>query len=493
MEEPDAVSLDAVSSVAGLESGPLRWLAQADTSLEAVLAGLAGCAEEAAFDLVVELVRLASRLQGLTIRAQVHLARLRPAPSGDGDESGGAYSEFLADELAAELSQSPRTASGRLAQAWDIAHQVPDALDALTSGQLDYPRLLALHDVTRALSDGQRATVEAQMLAGGRLKSPSQWRRKLHRMVTRIDPDAAARRRKEAHAQRGVAVQALEDGMGLLSATLTAQDARAIFERIDRIAKADARVDGDGRPIDARRADVLAALLLGNRRELVKVEIQVIAAVGTLAGLDDNPAELVGHGPIPATVGRMLAADANWRRVLTDPDTGTVLDLGHRRIPTPALARLIRHRDTRCVFPGCGMPATCCDIDHTVAHATGGRTALDNLGLLCRHHHSAKHRGGWTLNQPEAGVFIWMSPAGRTYHLDINTNEEEGLLLPEGEKGDASSMQPCPRPHAESTVNGGRPKEIRVRSKIIGDPCRGHIGHPVADLAESVGHRWSVA
>ncbi|WP_232794332.1 MULTISPECIES: HNH endonuclease signature motif containing protein [Pseudofrankia] len=353
-------------------------------------AGLAGCAEEAAFDLVVELVRLASRLQGLTIRAQVHLARLRPAPSDDGDESGGPYSEFLA----AELGQSPRTASGRLARAWDIAHQVPDALDALTSGQLDYPRLLALHDVTQALSDGQRATVEAQMLAGGRLKSPSQWRRKLHRMVARIDPDAAARRRKEAHAQRGVAVQALEDGMGLLSATLAAHDAHAIFERIDRIAKADARADGDRRPIDARRADVLAALLLGNRRELVKVEIQVIAAVGTLAGLDDNPAELVGHGPIPATVGRMLAADANWRRVLTDPDTGTVLDLGHRRIPTPALARLIRHRDTRCVFPGCGMPATCCDIDHTVAHATGGRTALDNLGLLCRHHHSAKQGRG---------------------------------------------------------------------------------------------------
>ncbi len=441
-EEPDAMSLDAGSamsldagsSVAGPEGGPLRWLAQADTALEAVLAGLAGCAEREAFDLVAGLVRLASRLQGLTIRAQVQLARLRPAPPGCGDEDGGPYSEFLADELAAELGQSPRTASDRLARAWDIAHQVPDALDALTSGQLDYPRLLALHDVTQALSGGQRATVETQMLAGSRLKSPSQWRRKLHRMVARIDPDAAARRRREAHAQRGVTVRPLEDGMGLLSATLTAQDAHAIFERIDRIAKADARADGDRRPIDARRADVLAALVLGNRRELVKVEIQVIAAVGTLAGLDDNPAELVGHGPIPATVGRTLAADANWRRVLTDPETGTVLDLGHRRIPTPALARLIRHRDTRCVFPGCGMPATCCDIDHTVAHATGGRTALDNLGLLCRHHHSAKHRGGWTLGQPEPGIFIWTSPTSRIHRVDTTANDEEGLLPDEDTK-----------------------------------------------------------
>ncbi|WP_335341719.1 HNH endonuclease signature motif containing protein [Pseudofrankia sp. EUN1h] len=86
-----------------------------------------------------------------------------------------------------------------------------------------------------------------------------------------------------------------------------------------------------------------------------------------------------------------MAADAHWRRVLTDPRTGTVLDLRHRRVPTPALARLVRHRDTRCVYPGCAMPAVACDLDHTIARADGGRTALDNLGPLCRRHHVMKH------------------------------------------------------------------------------------------------------
>ena len=95
--------------------------------------------------------------------------------------------------------------------------------------------------------------------------------------------------------------------------------------------------------------------------------MQVIAPVGTLAGLINDPTELVGYGPIPAEVGRALAADARWRRVLTDPETGTVVDLGHRRVPTPALARLVRHQQTRCLFPGCGMPAVVCDLDHTVA------------------------------------------------------------------------------------------------------------------------------
>jgi len=252
------------------------------------------------------------------------------------------------------------------------------------------------------------------MLAGSQLASPPRWRRKIHRLIARLDPDAVAKRRKRAKADRKIGIQSLDDGMALLTATLTAEDARAIYDRIDQIARAHGHnrglrlgatgTDGtdrpndpapgpdpiDQRPIDARQADVFAALLLGNRREFVSVEVQVIAPVGTLAGLDDNPMELVGYGSIPARVGRALAADASWRRVLSDPVTGTVLDLGHRRVPTPALARLVRHQQSRCVFPGCGMPATRTDIDHTVAHIAGGRTALDNLGLLCRRHHVAK-------------------------------------------------------------------------------------------------------
>src|SRR5207237_1096009 len=114
-------------------------------------------------------------------------------------------------------------------------------------------------------------------------------------------------------------------------------------------------------------------------------------------------------------------------RVLTDPKTGTVIDLGHRRVPTPALARLVRHQQTRCLFPGCGMPAVACDLDHTIARVDGGRTTLDTLSLLCRHHHRLKH-GGWGLVQPRPGVFTWTSPAGRTYGVNTHLNDEEGLL-----------------------------------------------------------------
>nr|WP_232425407.1 HNH endonuclease signature motif containing protein [Pseudofrankia inefficax] len=401
-----------------------------DGVFDEVLAGLGSCDASATVALAGRLARLTARLEGVAIHVQVQLARQRPANPAVGDGEGGdAYSPFVADELAAALGQSPRTMSGRLATAWEIANRLPAALADLTAGMLDHTRLAALHQLTTCLTDGQRAVVEAAMLAGSRLASPPRWRRKIHRLVARLDPDAAAKRRRHAHTQRGIAIQSLQDGTACLTAILAAEDAQAIYDRINHIARTDAHTDlhtdGGVRPIDARRADVLTALLLGNRREHVSVELQVIAPVGTLAGLDDNPAELVGYGPIPAEVGRALAADARWRRVLTDPATGTVLDLGHRRTPTPALARLVRHQQTRCVFPGCGMPATHTDLDHTTAHSHGGRTALDNLGLLCRRHHTAKHRGGWKLHQPRPGVFTWTAPTGRTYTTDTTTNQEE--------------------------------------------------------------------
>src|SRR6266542_5750392 len=45
-----------------------------------------------------------------------------------------------------------------------------------------------------------------------------------------------------------------------------------------------------------------------------------------LMGLTEHSAELAGYGPIPAQVARELAADGTWRRLLTDPATGHLLD-----------------------------------------------------------------------------------------------------------------------------------------------------------------------
>jgi len=156
------------------------------------------------------------------------------------------------------------------------------------------------------------------------------------------------------------------------------------------------------------------------------IRIDVTVALSTLMGLDERPAELAGLGPIPAEQARALAAQGVWRRIVTDPLTGAVLDVGRTRYrPPAALADHVQARDRVCAGPGCSVPADHCDLDHTTEYhgtpANGstapGRTRADNLGPLSRRCHRLKTDGGFTLTQTAPGVFEWHTPAGLAYRV----------------------------------------------------------------------------
>jgi hypothetical protein len=83
--------------------------------------------------------------------------------------------------------------------------------------------------------------------------------------------------------------------------------------------------------------------------------------------------------------------------------------------PSRNLQHLVKARNARCTAPGCGRPAAKCDLDHTIAWDQGGLTCECGLAPLCRHHHRCKQAQGWRLEQPEPGVLIWRTPAGRSY------------------------------------------------------------------------------
>ena len=85
------------------------------------------------------------------------------------------------------------------------------------------------------------------------------------------------------------------------------------------------------------------------------------------------------------------------------------------RVAHTALRRHVQVRDRSCVAPGCQRPARHCEVDHTIDHATGGRTVAENSGPLCLRHHTVKHEGRWRLDQPRPGRFRWTSPLGQTY------------------------------------------------------------------------------
>ena len=250
-----------------------------------------------------------------------------------------------------------------------------------------------------------------------------------------MDPDAAARRRAEAVRDRDVRFTPGTDGMASLWARLPAEDALGCYRDLCELADLAVPTDDHGEPIDgpdtrsadARRADTLVDLIMGaghahhhrhtdppnSGRRGRGPRVDVTVAWTTLAGLDEQPGWLAGCGPIGAEVACDLAADGTWRRLLTDPVTGTVLDVGTTRYAPPArLAELVRARDGTCRWYGCRLPAVRCDLDHTVPFPDGP-TAKTNLGDLCRGHHRIKTHTTWRVHQGPCGVLIWTSPTGQ--------------------------------------------------------------------------------
>ncbi|SBW28709.1 HNH endonuclease [Candidatus Protofrankia californiensis] len=282
------------------------------------------------------------------------------------------------------------------------------------------------------------------------------------------DADGAHRRQAQRRRERQVHISPVEDGMAELWALLPAADAQAVYQRLDTLARRAATPD-DPRGMDARRADALVDVLLGRDHGAdVPVEIGVLVPVTTLAGVADSPGELAGYGPIPAATARQLAENATWRRILTDPVDGRVVDVG-RRFPSPGL---VRARDRTCRFPGCRKPARSCDLDHVRPYAKGGPTSEGNLIVACRRHHRAKHDGGWRMEQATGAVVAWTAPTGRVYRTVPEPWEEPDRPVSEPLRGTRSPRSPA------SSHSGHRRghHSVRLGAGVRGRRTRSHRG-----------------
>jgi hypothetical protein len=144
--------------------------------------------------------------------------------------------------------------------------------------------------------------------------------------------------------------------------------------------------------------------------------IHVVVGVETLLGAD-RPAELLGHGPIDAAAARALAADGIWKRLLTDPASGTLLDVGRTSYTPPAgLADHVRARDQICRGPQCGRRIR--DLDHHQEWGRDGHTAEPNLFSYCQHHHKLKDAPGWQVIAHPDRSLTWISPCGRRHRTE---------------------------------------------------------------------------
>ncbi|PSK80102.1 HNH endonuclease, partial [Murinocardiopsis flavida] len=125
-------------------------------------------------------------------------------------------------------------------------------------------------------------------------------------------------------------------------------------------------------------------------------QVRLTMGLDTLRGEPGAPPATSDHGTVyPLSAARLAAKDAKVRPIITDPVTGTPLDVGRsQRICPPRLRNAVMARYSSCAWEdGCDRPIAWCQVDHKTAWWDGGATDLDNLQPLCAAHNLAKeHR-----------------------------------------------------------------------------------------------------
>jgi hypothetical protein len=279
----------------------------------------------------------------------------------------------------------------------------------------------AAHGLPATLLADFEETVLGRVLAPGVVLSPGEVGAFARRVRARLDAAGEQARREQARRHQDVRVWAEDDGLACLQARLPLADAARVHAALNARAR---RVPYDpDHTMGMRRAAALVDAVCGTTDPATVVAVQVTVDLATLAGLADTPGlvQMPAGTPEPATAQavRELLADprvpVTFRRLITDPVTGQVLDRGRTcyRVPD-ALRDFLIARDVTCRFPGCTRRAEACDIDHLVPWSAGGRTDRDNLIPLCRRHHIIKTFGPWRILEHRAdGAVIWQAPDGQ--------------------------------------------------------------------------------
>ncbi|MDQ3505327.1 MAG: HNH endonuclease, partial [Actinomycetota bacterium] len=277
--------------------------------------------------------------------------------------------------------------------------------------------------------------------------SPARLKTKVTALAEALDPRDVEDRHTDAAAGRRVIKTPQEDGMASIWALLPADDAATVWAAITAHAEqrrrtvhtSDAEAGragtyGCGQPEDRRSADQRRAdALTGLARDYLTrpttdpvtgrpgppptvpgwAQVQVKLSAELLLGTGTEPAQLRGHGPIPASMAIRLAADAQWQRIIYDPATGTLLEAGTaRHDPPPALREYVLARDGGCSWANCAQ--TRVDLDHIVAYPAGP-TAAGNLDAKCRHHHRTKQRWDFHTRRHQDGTTTITTPTGHAY------------------------------------------------------------------------------
>lgn len=385
-----------------------------------------------------------------------------------GGEGTPLVAEFATLELGAALRLRDVGAHALIADALDLRHRLPKVWRLMLDGEIDTWTARDIAGATRALDAHNAGLVDLQLTR----QVPGMTRGRVKGLVAglvldHLPIDEAEQRRRDAKEARGAWIAVGQYGIADLAAVMDSPDARRLDATLDHLA-AILKEGGCDDALNARRAKGLGILADPVRAtqlmqaslldQLPGVDVtedchlqgQVGHACGTLLV---DPKELApkaqlvvhltdttlcaGEGIVRERgVGPLLA---EWLADLLPDHQFTVRPVidSNRQVASssyecPATMReSVEIRNPHEVFPHSPRSSTGLDLDHTIAWDPG-ETHPDNLGPLTRKVHRAKTHGGYRLEQPLPGHYLWQTPLGFRYLVTPSRTIELGRPDPVG-------------------------------------------------------------
>jgi hypothetical protein len=334
--------------------------------------------------------------------------------------------------IAWRCSYAPRAAREHVRVARAL-RELPRTRAAFSRGELSYSKARCLTRVATADS-------ETDLLHLARYATASQLERMLRAYRASTVEEANA-----AYDQRELWWHWASDGSLHLGARLPAEEGR-VFLRALETARAQIREEsraaddenGSAEPRDdgiserhrdlgpngeillgrvARNSDALSrvcesflehgpATRSGSNRHHVLVHVDA----NTLSSDAPGRAQMERGPTLAPETARRLGCDASIQTIVKRGRKALFVGRKTRAI-SPSLELALRERDGGCRFPGCDNERWV-DAHHIVHWAHGGETNLDNLILLCRHHHRLVHEGGFSVHRKPDGELIFRNPRG---------------------------------------------------------------------------------
>ena len=213
-----------------------------------------------------------------------------------------------------------------------------------------------------------------------------------------------------------------EDGSGLLTVELPREELEMVLKALELVGST--LPDDPTRSLFAAGADALVqmareALSGSGRSARTQDHYQVVVHVDASALAGEG-----GEADLALSTVRRLCCDGGVVAVVS-ADDGEPLNVGRKQRTVPTgIRRALLSRDRHCTYPGCHHERFV-DAHHIVHWSEGGETSLDNLTLVCTHHHRLLHEGGFSIRQHSNGRHYFTRPDGRPVEASVSTTDAE--------------------------------------------------------------------